>query len=99
MAQDWTDTVAEALERLDVADTLEELRHHIDALIHRLAESEAEKVAPSPQPDAAKRDEGLDGQIAKRQVPVLPHRRLPDAQDGYFSHGHCSGRLLKDSNP
>jgi len=48
--QDWTDEVAQALERLNVADTLEELRHHIDALIDRLGKSEPEK--PSA-PDAS----------------------------------------------
>ncbi len=66
MAQDWTDTVAEALERLDVADTLEELRHHIDALIHRLAESEARNDAPTAEAAAAAApnpDPALDRQI------------------------------------
>jgi CheY-like chemotaxis protein len=66
MAQDWTDTVAEALERLDVADTLEELRHHIDALIHRLAESEARNDAPAAdaaEPAAPNPDPALDRQI------------------------------------
>jgi CheY-like chemotaxis protein len=64
MAQDWTDTVAEALERLDVADTLEELRHHIDALIHRLAESEARNDAPVAEATpAAAPDPGLDRQL------------------------------------
>jgi chemotaxis family two-component system response regulator PixH len=64
MAQDWTDTVAEALERLDVADTLEELRHHIDALIHRLAESEARNDTPVAEPaGTATPDPALDRQL------------------------------------
>lgn len=58
--QDWTDEVAQALERLNVADTLEELRHHIDALIDRLGKSEPEK--PSA-PDAGASTDGLDRQI------------------------------------
>jgi CheY-like chemotaxis protein len=58
--QDWTDEVAEALERLNVADTLEELRHHIDALIDRLGQAEPAQ-APTPDPSAA--SEGLDRQI------------------------------------
>ena len=78
MVQNWTDTVAEALERLDVADTLEELRHHIDALISRLGESEARataaETAQRPERDTkrdvkrdakpdANHDEALDKQI------------------------------------
>ena len=63
MAQEWTDKVAEALERLDVADTLEELRHHIDSLIHRLAESEGRKDAPADAQTTAVRDGALDRQI------------------------------------
>lgn len=58
--QDWTDEVAQALERLNVADTLEELRHHIDALIDRLGNSEPAK--PST-PDAGASPDGLDRQI------------------------------------
>jgi CheY-like chemotaxis protein/polyhydroxyalkanoate synthesis regulator phasin len=51
--QHWTDEVTAALEQLDVADTLEELRHHIDDLIQRLSKSEVEKptAASEPQPD------------------------------------------------
>jgi CheY-like chemotaxis protein len=58
--QNWTDEVAQALERLNVADTLEELRHHIDALIDRLGKSEPAK--PPPVEEAASTD-GLDRQI------------------------------------
>jgi CheY-like chemotaxis protein len=58
--QNWTDEVEEALERLNVADTLEELRHHIDALIDRLGKSEPEK--PST-PDVGASTDGLDRQI------------------------------------
>ena len=41
------DAGTETLERLDVADTLEELRHHIDDLIARLSEKEEQTQAPS----------------------------------------------------
>lgn len=58
--QNWTDEVAEALERLNVADTLEELRHHIDALIDRLGKAEPEKAPP---PDVRASSDGLDRQI------------------------------------
>jgi CheY-like chemotaxis protein len=58
--QNWTDEVAEALERLNVADTLEELRHHIDALIDRLGKSEPVKA---PEPDASPSPDGLDRHI------------------------------------
>jgi CheY-like chemotaxis protein len=58
--QNWTDEVAEALERLNVADTLEELRHHIDALIDRLGKTDpAGELAPEPSGSS----DGLDRQI------------------------------------
>ncbi len=48
----WADAVAATLERLDVADTIEELRHHIDELIGRLAEADSEQTRRSDRPDA-----------------------------------------------
>lgn len=58
--QNWTDEVAQALERLNVADTLEELRHHIDALIDRLGKPEPAKDSV---PEAGASVDGLDRQI------------------------------------
>lgn len=55
----WTDEVTAALERLDVADTLEELRHHIDALIDRLSKPEAGEAEPPKSHSVG----GLDRQI------------------------------------
>ncbi|RMF22170.1 MAG: response regulator [Deltaproteobacteria bacterium] len=47
----WADAVAATLERLDVADTIEELRHHIDELIGRLAEAEGGDERPRERGD------------------------------------------------
>lgn len=58
--QNWTDEVADALERLNVADTLEELRHHIDALIDRLGKQEPQSEQGS---EVAAQPDGLDRQI------------------------------------
>jgi len=58
--QNWTDEVAEALERLNVADTLEELRHHIDALIDRLGKTDPPEAHVS---EASVSSEALDRQI------------------------------------
>ncbi len=42
----WADAVSAALERLDVAETIEELRRQIDELIGRLAQEDAAAAAP-----------------------------------------------------
>jgi CheY-like chemotaxis protein len=59
--QNWTDEVAEALERLNVADTLEELRHHIDALIDRLGTAEPPSEVRASESSGS--SEALDRQI------------------------------------
>jgi len=63
----WTRSVVrslgESLEQFDVADTLEELRHHIDDLIRRLAERDdaAERRAAVRQPPPV--TDGVEAQI------------------------------------
>ena len=51
----WVDRIEATLERLEVADTLEELRHNIDDLIRRLSDSDRDLGSsdrPGPKSDA-----------------------------------------------
>lgn len=54
------DPVTETLERLEVADTIEDLRHHIDELIARLSEQEN---AGAPAAERARVSPDLEGQL------------------------------------
>ena len=46
-----------------------------------------------------RRAPGLDGQRAQRNIPVLAHRRLPHAQNGYITHGYSRRRKYRFHSP